>query len=1408
MEPIRLTVTVDKSTGAAPVITDLGKSIDTSIQYATQRATTSLDSLSSKMVSSFEKIGESIAMKNVFSSLENNLLKITDLLDKIEQKAARIRGAGAGAGNQANTGATPAGIQAIESQLLNGGFRPTGAGTTRIDRNGNSSSTTQLQNTAGSTATLNDDLTSLTIRDRATKAIQERIDAATKILMEQGFEEVSRKFTSGSLGDSSTSAFRDITGRKASLNRQSGSFAIDEALANSGTLADLTAAQSLRKRITDANDYLGKGGFTEFNRQYVQNAQGAGTISRYKNKVGQTASLNSQTGNFSAQELGGEDGGDGSAGGGGGGGGAGDFFNKFLRIGIYTIALRQISGAVREYLIAPFTDFTKEIIQANDEFRKFEISISGITGSVQRSKAVSESIIQLSRKSPLTISELQNETEAAAFIPSLTSGIASRDQGKVTQSIDEFTRVASKLKFLAPEQGDRGVSIALREAYASQFQSISRRFNIRKEDLAASIGLTFEQLNANPDKIVPALQAYLDSVVPDSAFDELANRFEVRVDKLRDSFRVGAKRIGDAGFYDDLTGRVKSVSDSLNSFFDSPDFDFQSQRISGSLTNVIGNVGKGGLGFLSGLSGSKNNANSVSGVVDQISSVIDKVADLTNALAPLGEALGVIANKTLTTADYLASHIPFVGEAGDIDNKTNAYNAISRLTGVKVGYSTEQSNYGNGVLQYLGKVGQLAIGGGWASEPIEGFKDKTTATFQLPPNVDASKFQKLVDLAVKSGGRLPDNLNPVDFGFSRNYQFDNVNDLGTDKKALDKIGNPNYAAQARSVNSVFSRFSEEQVGISEFIKYKTQSKELFQKGSGLADVIKGIEEDNAIMQAKLGETKSDLLLKLSEQGINTTTDQRRDEFGSFNNNIAQFGRAGDDKSRDAAQVKIEKYVNSFPENIRDVLNTYEKTVKRSDAFNKNSSAVVDELAKQVPESIEQYALGLAKRLDSSAVGARELDPIFAGTSEFADGIAKTLKEKGIELKEKITAKFSDFKLESQLFITNAYDKKRGQEIRAAGPYGGENDQPGLSASQLRSRAQRPLDDNQQTRALLAQKLSEKDLYDTQYQTAQEAYYRPGHTGQDAENFKTAQRNVEVNSREIQQLQDQLNEVQANFRQFGATVRGDLDNSLGEGIDRLITHTGKLKDVLIGFANDVTSAFSHMLSSNILNSLIGNLGQPQASGQNGGGQNGLLVQLGQGLGNILGGIFGASTAGTNTGGSAPAAPNQPVYAADGAIFPGGFRAFAYGGIVRGGHGTLGLIGEGGPGKDEGVVPMKDGAIPLRMDGNSIVAALPNGRSIPAKFHSMHRYADGGVAAGGFNPMAGYYNYGSTPVSGGDDGSGSGGRGQRPSRTYFYVKDEADARRQGYQPTKDDIIGVVRSDFANGGPISKTARRSQG
>jgi tape measure domain-containing protein len=149
---------------------------------------------------------------------------------------------------------------------------------------------------------------------------------------------------------------------------------------------------------------------------------------------------------------------------------------------------------------------------------------------------------------------------------------------------------------------------------------------------------------------------------------------------------------------------------------------------------------------------------------------------------------------------------------------------------------------------------------------------------------------------------------------------------------------------------------------------------------------------------------------------------------------------------------------------------------------------------------------------------------------------------------------------------------------------------------------------------------------------------------------------------LEAAQDRLKEL-TNIGYQVVSAANAIGDAFGEAFKGLITGSMTAREALAGFFQSIADYFADMVAQMIAEWL--------------------KAQLIQGFLNI----FGAAIPGA--GPAAAASPATPasnfVFAANGAVWAGGFQAFADGGIVSGP--TLGLVGEGR--YNEAIIPLPDG-----------------------------------------------------------------------------------------------------------------------
>lgn len=179
---------------------------------------------------------------------------------------------------------------------------------------------------------------------------------------------------------------------------------------------------------------------------------------------------------------------------------------------------------------------------------------------------------------------------------------------------------------------------------------------------------------------------------------------------------------------------------------------------------------------------------------------------------------------------------------------------------------------------------------------------------------------------------------------------------------------------------------------------------------------------------------------------------------------------------------------------------------------------------------------------------------------------------------------------------------------------------------------------------------------------------------------------------------------------GVAAANAIGDAFGEAFKGIITGSMTAREALAGMFQSIADHFADMVAQMIAEYLKMQLIE---------GIKNILSILAPAAGAIGGGLSSGFNAGTSSAidtGAAGwgAAFNTPLKLANGGIAPGGFTAFANGGIVTGP--TLGLVGEGR--YNEAVIPLPDGkSVPVQLSGgdggsqisSNIVVNVSNGQA---------------------------------------------------------------------------------------------------
>lgn len=243
-------------------------------------------------------------------------------------------------------------------------------------------------------------------------------------------------------------------------------------------------------------------------------------------------------------------------------------FNIFTRILAASVligfTIRTVIRTVERFSFGPLRDVSREILTITDEFRRLQASLSGITGSMRATRDLTRDVARATGDLPVTLREGLSGVRGLAFVPGTAQQIQRDDPGR-PERIERLLGILTRLATIDPDQGIEGARFAVREALAGEFRSLRFRFEISPDVVAASAGVTLEDLKRDPDLTLRALESFTNQFVGPEAINQFNSLLSVQANKLRGTLEEFFLAIGDAGFYDHIVQFIRNIGHNFQS---------------------------------------------------------------------------------------------------------------------------------------------------------------------------------------------------------------------------------------------------------------------------------------------------------------------------------------------------------------------------------------------------------------------------------------------------------------------------------------------------------------------------------------------------------------------------------------------------------------------------------------------------------------------------------------------------------------------------------------------------------------------------------------------------------------------------------------------------------------------------
>ena len=893
------------------------------------------------------------------------------------------------------------------------------------------------------------------------------------------------------------------------------------------------------------------------------------------------------------------------------------FSSFMIRLGAVLYTVRHLKNMFEAAFVTPLREGLRLIIESTEQYREFELSIAGIVGGTERAKEINMALVKQSQDMPVTIKGMQDIARQMGFITPLSSRLSLNSSDDAAKAISDFTKVVEKLSIFDPEQGERGVMIAMREAMAGEFRSLRQRLEISPALVAQSIGMSERDLAGSPQLTLQALKAYTNQFIPDEILQERGNLYSLRVEKLQEAFRNAAAMIGDSGVFNDIVDGLEKITRKLFAYMDTGEWKERAKAISANLSTILQNVGEAVMRFLRSVAGIPNDIGKEPEAMAKVmDGVVATMADLSKHLPTLGDTLGQSLNNIYEMISRFVGRMQELSDALDSPVQSVGRTLIREATIMSM----------VGPIPYFLADRKKPGAAGPATRPFAGARPASQ------PSESFTKFDpSWSDEVNKAYGAIPKSMRE---GASSQYW-----------------------------NSLFlsSRSNIHRLGAD----YEPD------------DFDRAVSEGNRTLESILfghnvGQNEKGNVFDAARSIRNRAMDQ-----------FWMFRRGAED------QLEGEKR----PGVIERLKAAITRTTDLRDWYDNQFGDTVRSLGGDVQDAAAKWGMASAKNMQGVAPEVRlmHMRNVMGGNTFVAKGMAKVLAQQPELAGMPINMGYTSRPTYEQMGMLKGYTDTNLEVIGRRSRFGADLTDPSslqMSAAAIYQKAKTPLTEIQMQREQLNFLKSQVGEYQRVHQQALEDYNRAITSGNDAlaetslRTLQEARIGVADLAGQMEELTKQTSILLKNLISFGHSVEGALENSLGDAIYNLISGTGTLKDALLGFARDVTRAFSQMMANQFMASLFSN--SLAAGGQ------GIFTSMFQGSAGS-GNPFSGQAAYNAKAGIGVTAKATGGYLG-GSFVP--FAAFAGGGIAN--RPTLGLIAEAG--QNEAVVPLPNGrSIPVDMRG---------------------------------------------------------------------------------------------------------------
>ena len=245
-----------------------------------------------------------------------------------------------------------------------------------------------------------------------------------------------------------------------------------------------------------------------------------------------------------------------------------------------------VAGIAAGAATAAFTSWAMSVLKTTESFRMLEISLYGATKSWEAVGTASAFAKQYAAEYPAMYGDVMKALQSFAYIPALKPMIKEGD----VSAMKEMMHIVQGLMTMRPEQGVGGAIMALREALAGNWRSLMYRFDVPIASIAASAGMTMEQMKQSPEQAIKALKSFINEFVGAETMAMMAKNLGIQVGNLRDKYEMWLDVLGKTGVYAKVVDYLVKLNDWMDALMKSEKMQNWTKQINTALEAVVDGI--------------------------------------------------------------------------------------------------------------------------------------------------------------------------------------------------------------------------------------------------------------------------------------------------------------------------------------------------------------------------------------------------------------------------------------------------------------------------------------------------------------------------------------------------------------------------------------------------------------------------------------------------------------------------------------------------------------------------------------------------------------------------------------------------------------------------------------------------